>query len=82
MERLADLSRQFCRVHRGRITDQRSAANERASLCETRACFAPDLAVRSKKVAGGEDRQTSAGVALARFLTIKADKASQMEKIS
>ncbi len=45
MERLADLSRRFCRVHRGRITDQRGAANERASLCETRACFAPDLAV-------------------------------------
>jgi hypothetical protein len=53
-------------------------------LCyvKLRACYAPDLAIRSKKVVGGEDRQTSAGVALARFMTIRADKASQMEKIS
>jgi hypothetical protein len=76
-ERLADLPRQFCRVHRGAITDQRGAANERASLCETPACYAPDLAVRSEKGVGGKDRQTSAGIGLARFMTIRADKASQ-----
>jgi hypothetical protein len=35
MHRRADLSRQFCRVHRGRITDQSGVANERALLCET-----------------------------------------------
>jgi hypothetical protein len=33
-----------------------------------------------KKGVGGKDRQTSAGIGLARFMTIRADKASQMEK--